>query len=415
MTFEQLQSLVARCTQPDSPSLYRTLYGMSADLPAREISSWDEWRALPFLSKTQMLETPLRERHFGDRFCTDHLRASSGTSGKPPVFSPRTYLREMSYRTQYHDFSAPMLAFVVPAMPHWHEYFQQSLGKTAQVIAYDPVRPAASVRLARLAGADSISTFAYHLTTIGEHMEKEGMAKRIRFIELCGESCSPGLFDYLRRTFPNATLLPFYGSTEVEDSPIGVPCRPITGEMPLSVYHAKQSQYHELIDPETGKTLEILDGTEGELVISAYPGEPSAFPLIRYRTGDMVRVVETRCSVHGTWSFTVLGRKELDFVKVPGGTLRVDETQRVVRLMAPRIGPEFELHFFEASASAELQVDAAPDEDLDALARDIAALLRINETTTYAQQVAQGRFQPLRCVRRSKDKGAGKAKRLVKH
>ena len=403
MQFEQLQSLVTRCTASGGPLLYRSLYNMSTDAP-RTVSSWKDWHALPFLDKDFLIQTPFTERIWEQYSDIDHLRVSSGTSGKPPLFSPRTYLRGMDYRMKYHDFKKPILAFGVPAMPHWHEHFQTEHGLQPNSILFDPKNADTSIRLMHATGADSISVFAFHMPIIGAAVEKEGIGDQVRFIEIAGEACSRTLFEYMQRVFPNATIIPFYGASEVEDSPIGAPCRAITGEDPLALYHAKESQYHELIDPQSGAHVPICKDAEGELVISAYPGTPTVFPLIRFRTGDMVRVVDESCSEHGTWSFTIIGRVATDFLKVPGGVLRADETERVLQLFRDRVTDRFELHRIENATEEGPKIAVTiyveprnNDVDLKMLARDIASQLRVNPERTYEKGVHDGLYLPLEC------------------
>ena len=419
MTFEQLQSLVGTCTDSSGPTIYRKLYGL---LKGEKVSirSWRGWRDLPLLSNDFLLNTPFKDRLFTSINNVDHVRVSSGTSGKPPLFSPRTYLRGMEYRSAYHNFKKPILAFGVPATPHWHEYFQKSLGQRPHVIVFDPKNASASVKLARIAGVDSISLFAFHVPLISEHVVREGIGKNIRFVEICGESCSHHLLNLMRDIFPNATILPFYGSSEVEDSPIGVPCRPITGEKPLAIYHAKGSHYHEIIDPETGGWIAPKVGAEGELVITAFPGEPSAFPLIRYRTGDMVRVTLDRCKKHGAWTFTILGRVSHDFLKIPGGVLRADEAERVIQKLHNRVTDKFEVHRVEELTPSglkirvELHVETTnPGVDINILAHDFSRELRVNSERTYADGVKQGLYLPLVCRALPKTKTSGKHRRIV--
>lgn len=421
MTFEKLQSLVARLTAPPAPPLYKKIYGVRGDQPL-QIQNWGDWLKLPLLDKDMLLNIPFQERIFASAFKADHIRVSSGTSGKLPLFCPRTYLRGMEYRLRYHDFKKPILAFGVPAMPHWHEFFQHSLGYTPRVIVFDPKNAAASVRLARIAGADSMSLFTFHIPLIGEYMRKENINERIRFIEIAGEACTRAMFEYMRNIFPNAIILPFYGSSEVEDSPIGMPCHPITGEKPLAVYHAKTSHYHELIDPESGASIESRLGAEGELVISAYPGEPSAFPLIRYRTGDMIRIVEENCKKHSTWTFTILGRVAMDFLKIPGGVLRADEMERILRLFPNEISDEFELHRFEHTTSDGPKIEAVlyvrvrkNDINLDKLAAKIASLFRVNPQRTYAEGIIEGLYLPLACRPLNSAATGKKHKRVIAH
>ncbi len=405
LTFKNRQALIAHCLK-SGKSLYQNLH-----LPSDEL----EWQKLPPLTKDALIATPFAQRIFIPQSEIDHVRPSSGTSGKPPLFSPRTPLRNVEYRAQYHDFKGAMLAFGVPAMPHWHEQFQKKLGHEPNVVVFDPKYPEVSVRLAAEAGVTSLSVFAFHIPLIGEHMKRLGIASHITFIEIAGEACTKLLFNFMRETFPNATIIPFYGASEVEDSPIGVPCRPITGEEPLSVYHGKTSHYLELIDPESGEALPPTPHMEGELVITAYPGEPSALPLIRFRTGDMVRVVESACA-HEGFAFTVLGRVHIDFLKVPGGVVRADEIERVLRTL--ELSDRFEAHCIEHSTPAgprlELQLFVeAPQENLEVLAQEIAEKFRVGPTFTYAQGMAQGVYLPLRCISFKSEEGK-KQKRLLR-
>lgn len=400
MSFVGACEVVRKYTSKDVAPFYRTIYNLEDSDERLVVSTAQEWGRLPFITKEIMLSQPLPRRWFASGADTDHLRSTSGTSGNLPVFCPRTHLREMEYRAQYHDFARPILAFGVPAMPHWHEAFQRSLGQKPRVIEFDPKYPDASVRLACLAGVSSISVFAFHMRMIGESMQAQKYTRHIKFIEICGESCTQALFTYLRNTFPNATILPFYGASEVEDSPIGVPVRPITGEEPLALYCAKNSQYHEIINPETGAIHAPAVGAEGELVITAYPGEPSAFPLIRYRSGDMVRVVE--CDEHG-WTFTVLGRVESDFLKIAGGVLRTDEMERVLRSLQG-VTDRFEIHRFERATAdgpkpqVIVHVETIGAGDLASLASHISRHFRVSPVRTYEQGVAEGMYLPLLCV-----------------
>lgn len=420
LDLEQRQRLAALATKPGGPQFYRDLYRLGPEDSALSIADEKQWRALPFVTKDALIAMPLRSRSFLPFSALDHLRASSGTSGKPPLFSPRTKVRGMEYRLQHHDFKNAFLAFTVPLMPHWHEEFQRDHGLPGRVIAYDPKNNDASVRLAKAAGVDGFSVFVHHARPIAEGMKREGIAGRIRFIELCGETVSRELYDYLHETFPNATLMHSYGSSEVEDVHMGMPCKPMDGTEPLSAYHPKDSHYLEIVDPETGEPLEVQTGIEGELVVTAYPGEPSAFPLLRFRIGDRVRVLSESCP-HGLWTYTVLGRTTLDFVKVPGGELRIDEIGRVLRLFPERVSDLFELHCYtEISPQGPLlapvlKVEPRAEVDLDALARDIAANLRTGPSFTYAQGVAEGRYLPLRCEKMERSGLVKKHTWIVRH
>ncbi|MDZ7702284.1 MAG: hypothetical protein U5J98_09625 [Halobacteriales archaeon] len=58
-------------------------------------------------------------------------------------------------------------------------------------------------------------------------------------------------------------------------------------------YHGQGHAHVELIDPQTGEAIGFEDGAEGELVYTHLRRE--ATPLLRFRSGDVARVVGTDC------------------------------------------------------------------------------------------------------------------------
>jgi phenylacetate-coenzyme A ligase PaaK-like adenylate-forming protein len=390
---------------------------MNNKTPPLDIVSESEWRSLRPVYKDDLISTPLAMRSFLPLGELDHLRASSGTSGKPPLFSPRTHVRNMEYRLAYHDFKGAFMSYTIPMMPHWHERFLEENGKPACVVSYDPSAPEISAMLAKRAGVTGLSLFVYHVQKAGEALKREGIHTNVRFLEITGELCTKTLYEYIRATFPNATVVQSYNSSEVEDAHMGMPCKPMDGSEPLAVYHPKGSHYLELVHPDTGEVVEPVAGAEGDLLVTAYPGEPSSFPLVRFRIGDMVRIVETQCP-HGTFSFTVLGRTDMDFLKIAGGVLRADEIVRVLHLFPERVTDRFTLHCEDTPTehgplpSVVLEVEMIGAVDKEQLARDIESELRINPVYTWGQGVRDKRFLPLNIRPLSPD-GGKKHRRIV--
>ncbi len=419
LDFTQLQKLAVHATKPGA-AFYRKLYGIKDGAPPLVLDTLLQWHALPFVTKDSLIDMPMAERSFLPIEQLDHVRASSGTSGKAPLFSPRTHVRNMEYRLRYHDFKKPFMSFTVPLMPYWHEQFQKEHGGSPLVVVYDPKNPELSVRIAKAAGIDAVSLFIHHAQAAAAELKRQGIHEQIRFLEITGETCSLTLYRYLRETFPQATIVQSYGASEVEDVHIGMPCKPLDGTEPLSVYHPKDTHYLEIVDPSTGEVLEPKKDVEGDLLISAYPGEPSAFPLLRMRIGDTVRVVEEVCP-HGSWSFTVLGRTDMDFVKIAGGVLKADEVSRVLRLFPNETSDRYVLHCYTVDTSTgplfkpvlelEIKQNASPE----ALAEKIAEELRVAPSFTYADGVAEKRYLPLTCTQKDTTVQAKKQLRIVVH
>ncbi len=409
MQFERLQQLVAHATESSKSSFYRKLYGLSAPF---SILTPEAWQKLPFLTKEALVSCPLRERLFMPIEHIDAIQSTSGTTGKP-TFSARSYRRGLRAHLHHYDFSTPLLAVSLTAR---FETLYESLDRPPQVIALDPRHIAASVAVAKTAKVGSIFMYTFIARQTAAEIVAQRMNEQIRFVLLMGETTSRSLVDFLRASFPNAVVASSYSLTEL-DGPMAFACKPLTEE-PKETHHAAEGFYFELIDPDSGVVLPSVEGTEGELVVSAYPEEPYAFPLIRYRTGDIVRITQAHCHKHGQWGFSVLGRRELDFLRIPRGMLRTDEIARVLTLQG--LGDEFELRYREPESAGdqkivvEISVDAPAGTDLDALAHTIAAQLRVGPTYTYAQGVEHGLYHPLRCVARTPSGDSAKKKKLVK-
>ena len=413
LSFKERRNLVERVISSPKGVFYRELYGVGDKDASLSITSEEEWRTLPSFSKDELIPIHMLDLSFLSPRDIDHVRASSGTSGRAPLFTARTHVRGLNYRLKYHDFKNPFLAFSVPLMPHWHELFLREHNLNDNVISYDPRFPEPSIELATIAGADGASLFLYHVRTAGELMKKTGLNEKIRFLEITGEVCSMSMYEYIKETFPNATVVQSYGASEVEDVHIGIPCKPMDGTEPLAVYHQKASHYLELTDPETGEWVEPVPGAEGDLLITSYPGEPCAFPLIRYRIGDTVRLLENDCE-HNTLTFTVLGRTEMDFLKVEGGILKSEEVARALRLFSSRVTDDFELHKFENKI--EIYIDPKSKSfDYQRFARELERAVRVGPFNTYRDGVDKGLYPPFVCKKIAPQDGLKKRKRIVIH
>ncbi len=411
---QQLNDLLAYATAHGRA--YRRIYGMDKDAPVLTIGSFSEWQDIPLLSKSDLLGIPLAERSFLPMSEVDYIAASSGTTGTLPLFSPRTHVLEYEFRHDIFRFSGAALSSKL--VPHQQELFLSAGGVPAPVVILDPRNPAVSVRLAQDAGVESIFAFLYHMPLIIEHMVRAGIGEQIRFVEVAGHTCSRSMFDAMRSAFPHAIIISTYGISEVERSPVGLPCTAMTEEHHEQHYHAKPDCYLELLDVESGRCIAPEIGYEGELVVTSHTTEPAAFPMIRYRTGDKVRVTDTKCAAHGDWSFSVLGRLETDFIKIPGGALNAHEIERVLRMHSDTVSDVFEAHLYEDTAADRvrlvLHLQPHPGADLKSLVTEISDQLRIGPDSTYADRVRAGHCSPIEPVVLAHDP-LRKPKRIIRH
>jgi phenylacetate-CoA ligase len=111
----------------------------------------------------------------------------------------------------------------------------------------------------------------------------------IRLILTLGELTSPAMLENLGDLWSASVYNCMYASQEAS---IMAACH-ADGQL----HTVPLNNYFEVVDPETGQAVDAVNGVrEGELVVThLYQG---AKPLVRYRTGDMVRLSAQDGSVH---------------------------------------------------------------------------------------------------------------------
>jgi phenylacetate-CoA ligase len=125
-------------------------------------------------------------------------------------------------------------------------------------------------------------TYALHLAEVGRRMGLEVGGLGTKCLVVCGEpgGSIPEVRDRIAKDW-NARVVDHHGMTEVGPVTVSDADDPRL----LRIHHA--SHYAEVIDPETGAAVAL--GQVGELVLTTLGRHGS--PLIRYRTGDLVKPV----------------------------------------------------------------------------------------------------------------------------
>src|SRR5690606_36892108 len=196
-----------------------------------------------------------------------------------------------------------------------------------------------------------------------------GLTERIRYIDLFGERCSAAQYEYFSSVFENAVIVADYSATELQGV-YAIPCKELVGD-PESHFHVLGDEYYVEIVDENGVVLTDV-GAEGEVVVTTL-WHPNSAPMIRYRTGDIARIISHTCPCGFAYPIIkILRRKQLDHIKIPGGEIKIEEVERVIAHHKERLYHDFELTYFSAPEDAlpyvQLKVDPkAKDIDLEAL------------------------------------------------
>ena len=117
---------------------------------------------------------------------------------------------------------------------------------------------------------------------------------------------------------------------------------------------ARAFVHPELVDPETGESLELRDGAEGELVLTHL--RHRAAPLLRFRTRDHVHVRTSPCACGRTGPrVRCIGRTD-DMLIVRGVNVFPSAIREVVGAFAPSVSGHIRIrpagHRSQAGAAA---------------------------------------------------------------
>ena len=169
-------------------------------------------------------------------------------------------------------------------------------------------------------------TYAMRLAEVAASDGVDLAQSKVRRIIVAGEPGGgiPATRARIERLWPGAKLIDHHGMTEV--GPVSYECPERPG-----VLHIIESAYlPEVIDQQTGETL--APGQTGELVLTSLGRTGS--PLLRYRTGDLVKLSAGERCLCGAWDMAleggILGRCD-DMVVVRGVNIFPSAVEEVVR------------------------------------------------------------------------------------
>ena len=215
-------------------------------------------------------------------------------------------------------------------------------------------------------------TYAIRLAEVASAEGIDLSESRVRRIIVAGEPGGgiPATRARIESLWPGAKLVDHHGMTEIGPASYECPREP-------GVLHMIESAYlPEVIAPQTGKA--VAAGETGELVVTTLGRLGS--PLLRYRTGDLVKPrADGRC-VCGTWDLAleggILGRSD-DMVVIRGVNIFPSAVEDVVRSCGGVAEYRVETRLVRSLPELQLQVEPALEiDDADVLIAQLAAALR---------------------------------------
>jgi phenylacetate-CoA ligase len=326
--------------------------GVSPD----DIRALEDLRRFPFTTKDD-----LRQNYPFGMFAVPsdqvaRIHASSGTTGKPTV---------VGYTEKDLDVWATVVARSLRASgiragmrvhnAYGYGLFTGGLGAHAgieklgaTVIPVSGGQTARQVQLIQDFEPEAIMCTPSYLLTIADAMEEAGMDPRSSSLRLAVLGAEPWT-EQMRRELEERLAIDavdIYGLSEVMGPGVGNECV----ETKDGPHIWEDHFYPEIIDAETGEVLP--DGTEGELVFTSLTKE--AFPVIRYRTRDLTRLLPGTARPNMRRIAKIVGRND-DMIILRGVNLFPTQIEEIVLGMA-ELSPHFILELRRAGQMDSLTV-----------------------------------------------------------
>ena len=223
--------------------------------------------------------------------------------------------------------------------------------------------PTYAIHLAETAGAEGIDLASSKVRTIIVAGEPGGSVTATR--------------SHMSRCWGGARVVDHHGMTEIGPVSYGCPERP-------GVLHVIESAYiAEVVDPQTGQPA--LPGVTGELVLTNLGRIGS--PLIRYRTGDMVRGEAAGVCQCGSEDLAleggILGRTD-DMIVVRGVNVYPSAVDNILRGFEAVREYRVEVYNHRSLAELRIQVEPAAGHSVDA---HFAHRLEASLTNAFALRI----------------------------
>jgi len=249
----------------------------------------------------------------------------------------------------------------------------------------------------------STPSFAIYMAETARELGYDPASFGLRVGLFGGEPCSEAMREDIESQWGlKATVN--YGLTEVVGPGISGECSETAG-----MHILEDVYYPEIIDPLSGEVLP--DGAKGELVLT--PMFKEGFPVLRYRTGDITRLIPEQCPCGRTTRRMdyITGRSD-DMIIIKGVNIFPSQIEEVLANFK-EVSPHYLLILHRQKGfikDLEIQVELNPDsfsdsyKELEALESRIRRHLR--STLSLAPRIKL--MEP-----KSLERTTGKAKRVI--
>ncbi|MDI6762309.1 MAG: phenylacetate--CoA ligase family protein [Thermodesulfobacteriota bacterium] len=324
-----------------------------AGVQLKDVRHLEDLSKLPFTEKSELRDSQIASPPLGTHVACSmskvkRIYSTSGTTGRPTFIgltkNDLNVWREAACRAFWtggfrHDSVVPLVVspFFIAAS------YADSIEEIGTVV---PIGVGATDRL--IAAFQHIGCNAFLSTSsfplaFASALEKRGIDPKSLGVKVILAGGEPGAaIPSVRKKVED-----IYGCLFLEMMGNGDMCGEMWSECGYKKgmhFIAQKIVHPEIIDPDTGKALEIKDGTRGELVYTSLDRE--CIPLVRFRTRDHVEVTQTSCECGRTgYGIRVFGRTD-DMIIVQGVNVYPAAVRDTIASFSPRTTGAIEIQVY---------------------------------------------------------------------
>lgn len=337
--------------------------GISPD----DIQGTDDITDLPLTTKED-----IRDNYPDELFAVPdedlrRIHASSGTTGKPKIVSYTEHdlavWREVMARSLY---AAGVRGGDIVQNAYGYGLFTGGLGfhdgaeeLGACVVPTSAGNTARQLEILQDLGSHALACTPSYCLYLAENAEKRGVPVRDLPLEravIGAEPFTEPMRDEIEERL-GITAIDSYGLSEVIGPGVSIECADAQDGLHLWEDHF----YPEIIDPETGEPLD--PGERGELVLTSLTKE--AFPVIRYRTGDITSLTYETCDCGRTIARmdNVSGRAD-NLLIVRGVNMYPSQIEEVL-LDVDGVAPQYRIDLYRDGSLDTIEITAEYTDDFE--------------------------------------------------
>jgi len=327
-------------------------------LRPNDVRSLDDLRRFPFTLKSDFRENYPLDMCAVPRDRLARIHASSGTTGKP------TIVGYTKHDLQLWDALVARCLFVAGGRSgdlihnaYGYGLFTGGLGLHGgaeklgcAVVPASGGQTERQIQLICDLKPRIICCTPSYMLVLAEALEHAGVNPRETSLEIGihgAEPWSDEMRNEIERRFKIAAL-DIYGLSEVLGP--GVAQERADARGALTIW--EDAFYPEIVDPDSGDPLP--EGEEGELVLTSLSKE--AVPVVRYRTGDLTRLLPPEGDIPMRRMARILGRTD-DMLIIRGVNIFPRQIEELI-IAEPLLAPHYQIEIHRRGARDELAITA---------------------------------------------------------